>query len=156
MVADRRDSGVLIRPVTAEEARPLRHRVLRPEHPFDSTAYVGDDAEGTVHLGIFDDGERLVGIASLYHEGRPGAGSIDGWRLRGMATAAEVHGRGFGTALLAACGDCVAAAGGAELWCNARKRAIGFYRRDGFEVVGDEFEVPGIGPHVVMVRRLGD
>ena len=44
--------------------------------------------------------------------------------------------------------------GGSELWGNARMPAVGFYRRAGLEVVGAEFEVPGIGPHVVMVRRL--
>ncbi len=148
---------VLIRPVTAEDTRLLRHGVLRPEQPFEATAYDGDDLPQTAHLGIFDlDGHRLVGVASLYRESRPGAGAVDGWRLRGMATAPEAQGRGFGTTLLTACGNRVVAAGGAELWCNARKRAIDFYRRGGFAVVGDEFEVPVIGPHVVMVRHLGD
>jgi GNAT superfamily N-acetyltransferase len=157
--------GALIRPVTAADLRPLRHQVLRPEQPFESTVYEGDDLPDTVHLAAFDDDARdgggdgddgrLVGIASLYHEPRPGAGPADGWRLRGMATAPEARGRGFGMALLAAGADHVAGAGGRELWCNARKPAIGFYRRAGFEVVGGEFDVPGIGPHVVMVRAVG-
>jgi len=161
VASHRRGDGALIRLVTAEEVRPIRHRVLRPEQPFDSTVYEGDDLAETVHLGAFDEeaaggdrllGPRLVGIASLYHEPRPGPGSVDGWRLRGMASVPEAQGRGFGMALLIACGDHVAGAGGAELWCNARRTAIGFYRRGGFEVMGEEFEVPGIGPHVVMVR----
>ncbi|MDQ6727098.1 MAG: GNAT family N-acetyltransferase [Actinomycetota bacterium] len=163
MASHRGGGGALIRPVTAEEVRLLRHRVLRPDQPFDSTVYDGDELSDTVHLGAFEvDGEggaqlpgtRLVGIASLYHEPRPGPGSPDGWRLRGMATVPEARGRGFGMALLAACGAHVAGAGGTELWCNARRAAVGFYRRGGFDVVGAEFEVPGLGPHVVMVRPL--
>ena len=69
-----------------------------------------------------------------------------------MATEPDVRGVGFGTALVAACVEHVAAAGGGELWCNARLAAVGFYRRVGFDVVSDEFEIPGIGPHVVMAR----
>jgi predicted GNAT family N-acyltransferase len=144
-------AGVLIRQVTAEEVRPLRHRVLRPGQAFEDTAYAGDELPDTVHLGAFDDEGRLVGIASLYREGR---GDGPGWRLRGMATDAGVRGAGHGAAVLAACIDHVAQAGAGELWCNARMSAVGFYRRAGFEVVGEEFDVPGIGAHVVMVRAV--
>lgn len=152
MDAERRLIGVSgpggrsIRPVTAEEVRPLRHTVLRPGQAFEETVYAGDDAG--VHLGAFD-GDRLVGIASLYEEARPD-GPAGGWRLRGMATDIGVRGGGFGAALLAGCVEHVAGAGGTELWCNARMPAVGFYRRAGFEVVSEEFDVPGIGPHVVM------
>ncbi|MGH9263925.1 MAG: GNAT family N-acetyltransferase [Acidimicrobiales bacterium] len=140
----------LIRTVAAEEIRPLRHRILRPTQRFGETVYPGDDLEDTVHFGAFD-GERLVGIASLYREDRSG-GPPGGWRLRGMATEADVRGAGFGAALVAACVEHVAASGGGELWCNARQVAVGFYRRAGFDVVSEEFDIPGIGPHVVMAR----
>ncbi|MDQ4090113.1 MAG: GNAT family N-acetyltransferase, partial [Actinomycetota bacterium] len=60
----------------------------------------------------------------------------------------------FGAALLAGCVEHVAGAGGSELWCNARMAAVGFYRRAGFEVVSEEFDVPGIGAHVVMTKPM--
>lgn len=142
--------GPLIRQVTAEEVRPLRHRVLRPGQEYDETRYPGD--ETGVHLGAFS-GDGVVGIASLYREDRAG-GTLGGWRLRGMATDAGVRGAGFGAALLAGCVEHVASAGGTELWCNARMAAVGFYERAGFAVVSEEFDVPGIGPHVVMVRAV--
>jgi predicted GNAT family N-acyltransferase len=140
----------LIRRISAEEVRSLRHRVLRPGQSFDQTVYPGDEAG--VHLGAFDDGNRLVGISSLYREDRPG-GPSGGWRLRGMATADDVRGHGYGAALLAASIAHVDAEGGTELWCNARIPAAGFYRRAGFDIVSEEFEIAGIGPHVVMTRR---
>lgn len=129
--------------------RGLRHRILRPGQDPEATVYPGDADPDTVHLGAFE-GDRLVGIASLYHE--PRLGRSGGWRLRGMAVEREARGRGFGVALLAASVDHVAAAGGDEVWCNAREAAVGFYRRCGFEVVGEEFDIPGIGRHVVMAR----
>jgi GNAT superfamily N-acetyltransferase len=131
----------------------MRLQVLRPEEPPEAAIYPGDDAPTTRHFGAFaaSDG-RLVGIASLYAEPRLG-GPTPGWRLRGMATDPSLRRQGVGNALLVACIDHVLAQGGGELWANARLPAVEFYTRAGFEVVSPEFDIPGIGPHVV-VRRL--
>jgi predicted GNAT family N-acyltransferase len=142
---------VAVRPVSAEETGPLRLQVLRPDQPPEAVVYPGDDAATSRHFGAWLD-DRLVGIASLYAEPRAG-GPRPGWRVRGMATEPAQRGRGVGRALLQACVDHVAAQEGGELWANARMVAVEFYARSGFEVVSDAFEIPGIGPHVVM-RRL--
>ena len=146
-------SDIPVRTITAAETRPLRHAVLRPGQSFEQTVYSRDDHPETVHLGAFDR-DRLVAIASLYREARPHRPSRAGWRLRGMATDPEVRGRGFGTAVLDASVAQVAAAGGGELWCNARVPALGFYLRRHFEVDGDEFDIDPIGPHVVVTRLV--
>lgn len=144
----------MIRRVGAADIRPLRHRILRPGRPFAETGYAGDVDPATVHFAAFA-GERVVGAASLYREDRPGTSfGGAGWRLRGMATDPGARGKGHGRDLVAACVDHVAASGGGEVWCNARSGAIPFYRAAGFEPVGDEFEIPGIGPHVVMRRTV--
>lgn len=140
----------MIRRAQAAEVRPLRHRILRPDQPFESTLYPGDDLPTTVHF-VADWGSAIVGVVSLYREGRAGPAEL-GWRLRGMATAPEARGRGLGLALVEACAGHAAGQGGAELWCNARLAATGFYLRAGFRPVGDAFDLPGIGPHVVMIR----
>jgi GNAT superfamily N-acetyltransferase len=142
-----------VRAITAEETRSLRHAVLRPGQSFEQTVYSRDDHPETLHLGAFD-GDRLVAIASLYREARPNRPGRAAWRLRGMATLPDVRGRGFAAAVLDASVDHVAGEGGGELWCNARVPALGFYRRSGFEVEGDEFEIDGIGPHVVVTRTI--
>ncbi|HEX2274250.1 MAG TPA: GNAT family N-acetyltransferase [Acidimicrobiales bacterium] len=147
MAPDHHLTASQVRPVGAEDVRPLRHSILRPGRPWEETAFPGDADPETVHLAAFD-GDRLVGIASLYREPRPA--KADGWRLRGMGTAEDARGRGAGRALLAACVAHVAAHGGGELWCNARAPAASFYRAAGFSVLSGEFEIPGIGPHVVM------
>ncbi len=140
----------MIRRIAGADTRPLRLRVLRPNQRLEDTVYPGDDDPSAVHFGAFT-GEDLVGTASLYPEARPGtAGRTPAWRLRGMATAPEARGQGHGRALLEACIGHVSGSGGGELWCNARTPAAAFYRAAGFEVVGGEFEIDGIGPHFVM------
>jgi len=40
------------------------------------------------------------------------------------------------------------------VWCNARENAIGYYKKVGFEEVGDNFDIPDVGVHKLMVRNL--
>ncbi|MET0401314.1 MAG: GNAT family N-acetyltransferase [Cystobacter sp.] len=142
-----------LRRIPAAQTRHLRHVVLRPHQRPEELVYPGDDAPDTVHLELLVGGEQL-GVASLYKESRPGSGASTEWRLRGMAVLANSQGRGHGAALLQACIDHATRQGGSRLWCNARTTASGFYRRLNFEVEGDVFELPGIGPHYLMWRPL--
>lgn len=142
-----------IRPIKASDAQPLRHAILRPNQPFDATRYPLDNQPESGHFGAFL-GDRLVSVASVYHEPQPGEFDLGAWRLRGMATYEEERGHGIGSALVQTCLDHVRAQGGSSLWFNARTTAAGFYSRFGFEVKGAAFDIEGIGPHVVMVRAF--
>jgi GNAT superfamily N-acetyltransferase len=42
------------------------------------------------------------------------------------------------------------------LWANGREPAVEFYKRMGWAVVFERFEIPTAGPHFKMIRRLGD
>lgn len=139
-----------ILPISAEETLPLRLAVLRPGLPRESALFAEDSH--AVHFGAFAGG-LLVCIASLMQENLAGAlGS--GWRLRGMATSQIMRGRGAGSAILQACSDYALARGGTILWCNARTEAAEFYAKSGFEIRGNEFNIPGVGPHFVMWKSL--
>jgi GNAT superfamily N-acetyltransferase len=129
---------------------PLRHAVLRPGRPVTDSAYAADAT--AVHLAAYD-GDRVVGVATVFPEPDPDTGE-PGWRLRGMAVDPAVQGCGVGAALLAAVLE-AARAGGAQLvWCNARVAAIRFYERHGLVASGDVFDVPHAGPHRRMRTRL--
>ena len=154
MRSERASTGARIRPITAEETRGLRASVLRPGQAPRELIYPGDEVAGTRHLGAFAGGE-LVGIASFYTEPLASAPDAKAVRLRGMATAPAVRGRGHGVALMAAGTDWARAAGADLIWCNARSSARGFYEKLGLRTEGEEFELAGIGPHWVMVRFLG-
>jgi len=71
-----------------------------------------------------------------------------------MATRPEGRGQGLGRAVLDALLAHVAEHGGGVVWCNARTAAVTLYRRAGFTVHGEEFVVPGIGPHLRMWRTV--
>jgi ribosomal protein S18 acetylase RimI-like enzyme len=76
------------------------------------------------------------------------------WRIRGMATAEGYRNLGIGAALMTAALAHAADHGGRTVWCNARVPALSFYRRAGFATVGDAWDEPDIGPHVVMWRSI--
>lgn len=114
-------------------------------------AYPGDEDPDTIHLGACDPaGGAVIGIVSLYQEPRPVSPEPGDWRLRGMAVAPKRQGGGIGAALVAAGLDAVRDVGARRVWCNARTPAVGFYKRQGFATLGDPFDIPGIGEHVVM------
>lgn len=152
-----------VRDITAAETRPLRSEVLRPGQPPESLVYPGDDAPDSLHAAAIVD-DAIVGIATVYPEAMPDAvadalGDVDfdptnAFRLRGMATLPSYRGSGLGRAVLTRCLAHVRDAGADVLWCNARSGALGFYRRLGFETVGDEFDIAGIGPHYVMWKAV--
>jgi len=143
----------MISRVSASEVYPIRQQVLRPDQPPESAVYPRDELESTYHIGVFEEGS-LVGIVSLYPEGPEGYEMDNAWRVRGMAVLPEHHGRGFGSKLLQACMAYAAAHGGKALWCNARVMARPFYELRGLSIDGEEFDIPGIGPHYRMICPL--
>lgn len=143
-----------LRRIDLRTIRQLRHDLLRPHQQPWEIVFGGDEEADTLHVGAYRE-EVLIGIASVMREAPPGERAPHAWRLRGMATLPEVRGQGYGGALLERCLRHALDRGGDLAWCTARVPAAGFYRRYGFESVGDVFDVAPIGPHVLMVRRLG-
>jgi predicted GNAT family N-acyltransferase len=142
-------AAVEVRQISAAETVPLRHAVLRPGRPVETAFFAGDDLASTKHFGAFRNG-RLLCVASLYEAellDEPGVAAI---QLRGMATATEAQRTGLGRALVLGCVAFAREKGARLLWCNARTYAEGFYSKLGFEIVGDEFDIPDVGPHYRM------
>jgi predicted GNAT family N-acyltransferase len=143
-----------IRRVAGRDVLPVRQPVLRPGRPLAASVFDGDDDRSTAHFGAYVGDGQLVGVASVYQRAMPGTVDDRAWQLRGMAVLDVWQGHGIGACLLAACCAHVESSGGMRVWCNARVRAVPFYARHGFEAVGAEFEIPDVGPHVVMRRVI--
>ncbi len=143
----------MIRFVPLESVLPLRNQVLREgKLPLDQCIFPGDDREGAFHLAFFQE-ELPVSIATFHpgeREGFPGTA----FQLRGMATASENQGKGFGNLLLNFAIVYLRGRKVNYIWCNARKSALRFYKGIGFEVISPEFEIAGIGPHYVMYLKI--
>ena len=72
-----------------------------------------------------------------------------------MATAPQARGRGLGAAVLEQLVDHARANGAVRVWCNARARRLArSTSAPASALTSDEFEIPPIGPHFVMERRL--
>ena len=134
---------------------PLRHRVLRPHKPVETVLLPGEHGPGATHVAAQLPGGEVVGSAVLLREGfglMPDRS--DAWRLRGMATDERMRGQGIGSRVLGYVIGYVGRNGGGVLWCHARVPARRFYQRAGFSAVGDQWDDPHFGPHVVMWREV--
>lgn len=143
-----------IRFVSFEDVRPLRREVLRVDMPDATVAFDGDDRPDTFHLAAIDTLGTIVAVSSWMSHPLvedPVAPSI---QLRGMATKTTHQNLGIGARLLEAGAEHARSTSKHWIWANARDVALNFYRRHGFEVIGDGFieSVTGLPHHRVRLR----
>jgi GNAT superfamily N-acetyltransferase len=154
---------ITIKLVGLDDTFALRKAVLRPwlTPERSRAAYAGYDEQ--FHVAALSGGQVVSTAAFLvdpHPDHRAAPFEAEQWRLRGMATAPELQGQGLGGQVLAfgvaEIARRLAARGqaSATLWCNGRTTAERFYRRHGFQAVGEVFETPGTGPHYVFWRRV--
>jgi GNAT superfamily N-acetyltransferase len=143
----------MIRFIPLEQVFDVRNIVLREgKMPPGQPRFPSDDVDGIFHLGYFV-GDELACVASFHPESY-GTFTGTGYQLRGMATLEAYRGKGFGNQLLNFAIVYLRGQKANYVWCNARKKALRFYESIGFEIISDEFEVPGIGPHHVMYLKI--
>jgi len=128
------------------EAVALRRRVLRLPLGLDflPEQLAAEDAD--LHLGAFE-GDRLVGCLLLTDRG-------DGVvQMRQVCVDPDRQGSGVGAALVRESEAEARRRGHRRMMLHARDRAVGFYRRLGYQEVGEPFVEVSI-PHQEMVREL--
>ncbi|HXQ44334.1 MAG TPA: GNAT family N-acetyltransferase [Acidimicrobiales bacterium] len=155
------DEAIAVDVVPAWTTWPLRQEVLRPGRAVRDCVYPGEDDPRAAHAAALRrevaSGGALVVLAVgvVIPEAPPWDADGDrSWRLRGMATRPAAQGQGLGRRVLDLLVGHVAAHGGGLLWCNARTPALALYERAGFVPRGEVFELPEIGPHLVMWRTV--
>jgi ribosomal protein S18 acetylase RimI-like enzyme len=144
----------LVQVISPEQTHALRHSVLRPNQGLADCAYSLDHAQSSFHVGYVVN-DRVVGVGSLFQESPEGEMDPGAWRIRGMAVLPECRGQGIGGFILEALiahARCDTIEG--EIWCNGRLAVKEFYERYGFRQVAEVFDLPPIGPHVVLSRSL--
>ncbi len=140
----------LVRNISPESTRPLRHQVLWPliARTVDGVTET-DFVAGDIHLGVYCE-DRLVSVGSLFPTPSPRLSNAKQYRLRAMATDPEFRGRHCGAALVRSAITLLKEKGVEVLWCDARLHATGFYEKLGFSMLEEVYEVPRIGPHRFM------
>lgn len=139
--------------ISVRDAVPLRAQMLRPGRPLSESHFQGDGDEQSFHLGAFID-NKLVSVASFFFDKHPDIDEPYQYRLRGMATLPEFQGQGSSRELLRMAFPIIKQNQCKLLWCNARESALGFYKKVGFIARSEVFDIPGIGPHILMSKEI--
>lgn len=143
----------LIKEITAQETFIIRQSILRQGKPIEACAFEGDNLKTTHHFGLFEN-SNLTGIISLFVKTNSIFAQNSQIQIRGMAIVEAYQKKGFGEALVKHCEDYCDSNQFDLIWLNARARAVGFYNKMGYEINGNPFDIPEIGEHYLMYKKL--
>ncbi|MBC7721484.1 MAG: GNAT family N-acetyltransferase [Pedobacter sp.] len=124
----------------------LRMQILRTPLGLSFTKEDLEKEKNDMLLGCFDE-ERLEACC-LLTEVEPGT-----VKLRQMAVLDGLQGKGIGRALMNFAENVARDAGYKKLTMHARKTAVGFYEKLGYNISSDEFEEVTV-PHFEMEKIL--
>ncbi|NUM56207.1 MAG: GNAT family N-acetyltransferase [Candidatus Hydrogenedentes bacterium] len=149
-MSERTRDEVRCRSASLEEILSLREAIIiagtnRPSE------FPGDRDAATIHFGAFIGDENVCCGTFMLNEWF----DEPAYQLRGMATKPELRARGIGAAMLAEAERYIAEHTAVrQLWCSARIGAVHFYKGIGWSVASDIYDVPNIGPHRKMCKRI--
>ncbi|HPZ86556.1 MAG TPA: GNAT family N-acetyltransferase [Flavihumibacter sp.] len=124
----------------------LRDDILRRPLGLSFSQEELDKEKEEILIGAFED-DKMLGCCMLVKEDPRVI------RLRQMAVSNNLQGKGVGRALMQFAENIARDRGFHTLTMHARKTAVGFYERLGYEITGSEFEEVTI-PHFVMEKKL--
>jgi GNAT superfamily N-acetyltransferase len=124
----------------------LRDEILRKPLGLSFSQEELSEEKNQLLIGAFDD-DKMLGCCMLVDEGN---GVV---RLRQMAVNNTLQGKGIGRALMNFAENLARDRGYKRLTMHARKTAVGFYERLGYQISSPEFEEVTI-PHYVMEKWL--
>lgn len=142
-----------IKEISTNETFLVRQPVLRPGKSVETCHFDGDDLDTTKHFGYFEN-KNLAGIASLFKSSSSLFDEKIQFQLRGMAVLENYQKKGIGDALVKFAEEDALKRNGEIIWFNAREIAVPFYKKLGYEIIGDAFDIGDIGPHYVMHKKL--
>lgn len=142
-----------VKEVPVEEILRIRSAELREGLDPEQCRFDEDDDDGAIHLGLFNEGE-IIGCLSVFRKQNKNFDKPDQHQYRGMAVTQAYQGNAIGNLLLNKADRMVLSRKADFIWIHARKLALSFYRRNGYSVVGASFDIPGVGEHYLMYKRL--
>ena len=117
--------------------------------PESFSKYNEDKSRSTVHLALFLNGELVSGLTLI--KKKLNNSNSSSFQIRGMFTKKKFCNRGYGSILIKYVKDEVSKSKNVIFWCNSRKKAIDFYKKNGFVDKGNFFLIKKIGLHKKLV-----
>ncbi len=142
---------IQIKEIETPDTYKIRKEILRKDIPL-TEKIEGDFDETTLHLGAFVNG-KLVSIVTYLQDNHKALEGLQ-YRLAGMATLNEYQKKGIGKQLIMESLKILSDKKVEILWCNARIVALDFYKKLGFQIFGKKFDIPFIGTHYIMYKKL--
>jgi predicted GNAT family N-acyltransferase len=140
-----------IKKISALETYSIRLEILRKNIPLPYK-FNGDFDKNTFHLGVYKN-NKLIAVSS-YMKVKSNNFKGEQYQLRGMATLNEYQGFGAGKLMMQKAFSILNELKIDILWCNARIIASDFYKNLGLQTLGDKFEIPYVGHHYLMFKKL--
>lgn len=124
----------------------LRNELLRKPLNLTFETDELDKEENDILIGAFEE-EKMLGCCLLTKVEK------DCVRLRQMAVQNNLQGKGIGAAMLNFAENVARDMGYKMITMHARSTAVGFYKKAGYKVIGEQFLELSI-PHHIMEKRL--
>lgn len=142
----------VVKKITALETYIVRQEVLRKGKPIETCHFNGDDDTTTTHFGLFEN-ENIIGVVSVFKTNSLLFSEKTQFQIRGMAVLENFQSKGYGEQLLKAAENFCWQEKASLIWFNAREKAVSFYKKLGYTVLGDSFNIPDVGIHFVMFKK---
>jgi len=142
----------VVKKITALETYIVRQEVLRKGKPIETCHFNGDDDTTTTHFGLFEN-ENIIGVVSVFKTNSLLFSEKTQFQIRGMAVLENFQSKGYGEQLLKAAENFCWQEKANLIWFNAREKAVSFYKKSGYTVLGDSFNIPDVGIHFVMFKK---
>ena len=141
--------------INANETIDLRHRILRPDQDVTVCQYAQDHLSSTFHVGIRDVNKKIISNGTfIFEQNILFKDAVKPYRLRGMATDIHLQKKGCGRLIIQFALEKLQQIQCDLLWFNARTSAELFYAKLGFSSDSVIFDIPTIGAHKVMYKRV--
>ena len=129
-----------------QQMTKLRNEVLRKPLHLNFAKEELDREKNDILIGAFEE-DKMLGCCLLTRLDK------DNVRLRQMAVQNNLQGKGIGASMMNFAENVARDNGYKKMVMHARKTAVGFYEKLGYNVVDNEFIEVSI-PHFIMEKKL--
>tara|TARA_B100000963_G_scaffold317855_1_gene298547 strand:+ start:454 stop:1041 length:588 start_codon:yes stop_codon:yes gene_type:complete len=143
---------ITFKPITLQIIKNYRKENLYHNLPKKLASYKEDSYLTTKHFGLFCDNKLISGLTLI--EDKNENQNNRSIQIRGMFTIKSEYNKGYGSTLINLLIKYLKKRDFQIIWCNARLKAINFYKKNNFYGSGKTFKIKLIGDHQKVIRLI--